>query len=148
MAPSDLQVTIISATEVLLNWQDHSDDETGFVIYDNSLWIATVGPNVTWLNLQNLILNASHCYRVNAYNAGGYSEFSNEVCITLPSSSPPGAATLVSPSGAITDDIPSYTWYNVNTATWYYLYVEDTQEPRSFSNGMCHLQYAVIASAP
>jgi hypothetical protein len=38
---------------------------------------------------------------------------------------PPGPATLVSPSGTITEDMPTYTWNAVETSTWYYLWVED-----------------------
>ena len=36
---------------------------------------------------------------------------------------PPGAATLVLPSGATTDTTPAYTWNTVTSATWYYLWV-------------------------
>jgi hypothetical protein len=35
----------------------------------------------------------------------------------------PGAATLVSPSGTITDTTPTYTWNAVSNATWYDLWV-------------------------
>ena len=38
----------------------------------------------------------------------------------------PSAATLVSPSGAITDTTPTYTWNAVSDATWYQLYVNDS----------------------
>ncbi|KAG1654034.1 1,6-anhydro-N-acetylmuramyl-L-alanine amidase AmpD [Nymphon striatum] len=38
----------------------------------------------------------------------------------------PGAATLVSPSGTITDSTPTYTWNAVSGATYYYLYVNDS----------------------
>jgi hypothetical protein len=39
---------------------------------------------------------------------------------------PPSAATLVSPSGTITDTTPTYTWNAVSDATWYQLYVNDS----------------------
>lgn len=35
----------------------------------------------------------------------------------------PGAATLLSPTGSITDTTPTYTWNKVSDATWYYLWV-------------------------
>ena len=35
----------------------------------------------------------------------------------------PAAATLVSPSGTIADNTPTYTWNAVDAATWYYLWV-------------------------
>jgi hypothetical protein len=36
---------------------------------------------------------------------------------------PPGAATLVAPSGTISTTTPTYTWNAVSTSTWYYLWV-------------------------
>ena len=38
----------------------------------------------------------------------------------------PGAATLVSPSGTITDITPAYTWNAESNSTWYYLWVDDS----------------------
>lgn len=38
----------------------------------------------------------------------------------------PSAATLVSPSGNITDSTPTYTWNAVSSSTWYYLWVDDS----------------------
>src|SRR6185436_9925234 len=37
---------------------------------------------------------------------------------------PPGAATLISPSGGIATNNPTYTWNKVSGATWYYLKVD------------------------
>jgi hypothetical protein len=36
----------------------------------------------------------------------------------------PGAATLTSPTGTATTKTPAYTWNEVSTATWYYLWVD------------------------
>ncbi len=41
-------------------------------------------------------------------------------------STPPGIATLYSPSGTITDSTPTYTWNAVANSTWYYLWVNDS----------------------
>lgn len=38
----------------------------------------------------------------------------------------PGVASLISPSGTITNATPTYTWYAVAGAAWYYLWVEDS----------------------
>jgi len=49
---------------------------------------------------------------------------------SLPIPKPPVAATLVSPSGSITNTTPAYTWNAVldsaqgDAATWYYLWVD------------------------
>ena len=45
----------------------------------------------------------------------------------------PGAASLVSPSGAITNNTPAYTWNQVNAATWYYLWVSKVNGDGSFT---------------
>lgn len=38
----------------------------------------------------------------------------------------PGAPTLISPTGDITDNTPNYRWHAVPTASWYQLYVNDS----------------------
>jgi len=44
----------------------------------------------------------------------------------LLSTSPPGAATLSSPSGSINSAAPQFTWQAVSGATWYYVWVRDS----------------------
>ncbi len=41
----------------------------------------------------------------------------------VPVPTPPGGATLVSPTGSIGDNNPTYTWNKVSASTWYYLSV-------------------------
>jgi len=45
----------------------------------------------------------------------------------------PGVATLLSPNGAIANTTPVYNWNNVNTATWYYLWVSRVNNDGSFT---------------
>ncbi|AKL96346.1 fibronectin type III domain-containing protein [Clostridium aceticum] len=87
-APTNLTVTIASATEVNLTWMDKSDNETGFVIERKTLGdsfneIATVGTNVTNYKNSGLAANTTYIYRIKAYGSGGSSSYSNEVSITL-----------------------------------------------------------------
>jgi hypothetical protein len=42
---------------------------------------------------------------------------------SLPVIPPPGAATLVSPSGGVSDTTPAYSWNQLNDSTWYFLWV-------------------------
>ncbi|WP_198145929.1 S8 family peptidase, partial [Desulfonatronovibrio magnus] len=42
----------------------------------------------------------------------------------------PGKATLVSPSGSISNSQPTYTWNAVSNATWYHLWVTDSSGNR------------------
>jgi len=61
---------------------------------------------------------------VQTYNDdGGYGSWSSAMNFSLPVIPPPGPATLVSPTGAIVDTTPDYTWNKVNASTWYYLWV-------------------------
>ena len=60
---------------------------------------------------------------IQTYNDAGYGLWSSPTNFSLPAIPPPGAATLVSPNGAITDTTPVYTWNKVNASTWYYLWV-------------------------
>jgi sugar lactone lactonase YvrE len=39
---------------------------------------------------------------------------------------PPGAATLLSPQGNISTPTPVFTWKSVSSASWYYLWVNDS----------------------
>ncbi len=82
-APSGLSATTASASQINLTWQDNSSNEDGFKI-ERSLsgtegWtqIITVGTNVTSSPSTGLICGTTYYYRVRAYNAGGYSSYSN-----------------------------------------------------------------------
>jgi hypothetical protein len=80
-APTGLTAVPVSRTQITLNWQDTSDNETGFTIErstNGTSWspIANVGANVrTFANtgLKQMIL---YSYRVRANNAWGSSAFS------------------------------------------------------------------------
>jgi Zn-dependent metalloprotease len=61
---------------------------------------------------------------VRTYNTVGLGPWSGPSWFTAPSS-PPIAATQVSPTGVWSDSTPTYTWNAVSNATWYSLYVND-----------------------
>ncbi len=62
----------------------------------------------------------SHTWWVQTWNTVGYGPWSSGMSFTT---SPLGAATLVSPTGDIATNTPTYTWNAVTGATWYYLWV-------------------------
>jgi hypothetical protein len=62
---------------------------------------------------------------VRTYNSAGYGDWSSGMSFSVGVSSP-GQATLLSPSGSITDTTPPYEWDAVAGATWYHLYVNDS----------------------
>ena len=60
---------------------------------------------------------------IQTWNSIGYGPWSAGIYFTI---SPPGQATLISPSGTITTKTPTYTWNAVPGSTWYYLWVNDS----------------------
>lgn len=81
-APSALQVTAVSATQLRADWSDHSDNEQGFEIElrkpDGSYQLtAAVGVDQTSVLLGGARGNGTRTYRMRAVNAGGASDYSN-----------------------------------------------------------------------
>ncbi|MDX1905266.1 MAG: S8 family serine peptidase [Thermonemataceae bacterium] len=81
-APSTLQATAVSSSQIDLTWLDNASNETGYKV-ENSLdgtnftEIASLGANVTSYSNTGLSANTTYYYRVRAYNAGGNSAYSN-----------------------------------------------------------------------
>ncbi len=74
-APSNLSATNLTQTSLTLNWQDNSNNETGFTIQraENSSFTKNavtfnVGANVTSFGDSGLKRNTKYYYRVQAYN--------------------------------------------------------------------------------
>jgi hypothetical protein len=63
---------------------------------------------------------------IRTYNSGGLGLWSSGMSFTAPTPAAPSVATQVSPTGAISDTTPTYTWNAVSNTTWYYLYVNDS----------------------
>jgi subtilisin family serine protease len=84
--PGNLAATRISNTNVLLEWSDHSSTESGFKIERKTggsayTELATVGTNISSFNDFSVSSSTRYEYRVRAFNATGYSDYSNEVSI-------------------------------------------------------------------
>ncbi len=103
-APSNLTTTVPSMTQINLNWQDNSNNETGFQIFRSTdggvsfSQFATVAANVTSFSNNALVTGQTYFYRVRAFNDIGVSAFSNTVSATPSSSStgvPVGPTNLV-----------------------------------------------------
>ena len=96
-APSNLQATAASASQINLTWTDNSSNEDAFKVErctgagcTNFAALTTLGPNVTSFANTALSSNTAYRYRVYASNAVGSSGFSNEA----------GATTLAQPPAA------------------------------------------------
>lgn len=93
-APTDLAATIISFTEIELEWTDNSTIEEGYIIQRSTDSVTfgaidTVETNITTYLDSGLSDTIKYHYRVFGYNSEGQSDFSNSVSaqpgITKPS---------------------------------------------------------------
>lgn len=93
-APSGLNATAISYTQINLSWTDNSTNETSFLIErstDNVSFtqIGSVSAGVTSYASIGLTGSTLYYYRVRANNTGGNSAYSNVASTTTPAA-PPG----------------------------------------------------------
>jgi hypothetical protein len=96
--PAGLLATAASPTQVNLNWQDTSGNESGFQVErrggsdGNFSSIATVGPNTNSYADNTVLANTLYSYRVRAFNVTGPSSYSAEAAVTTPAT--PTALTI------------------------------------------------------
>ena len=94
-APSNLNASALSQTQIKLTWNDNSSDETGFKIersLDGSTGWSQIGvtlANVAVYTDTNLTCNTPYFYRVRAYNTSGDSSYSNTSNATTTACPPP-----------------------------------------------------------
>jgi hypothetical protein len=82
-APSNLRVAQVAQTEIVVTWQDNSDNETDFRVYlAKTDVVARVGANVNRATLTNLTCNVQYQYTVRAVNNAGESQPSNVINVT------------------------------------------------------------------
>ncbi len=88
ISPSELTATLVSNTQVTLNWIDKSTNEAGFKVErktGNGTFgvIATTNADITTINDAGLTPNTTYTYRVYSFNNTGKSlSYTNEVTIT------------------------------------------------------------------
>jgi subtilisin family serine protease len=118
-APNNLTTSVISSSQINLNWSDNSNNEDGFRLERctgaiancgdvNFVQIAQVGPNVTSFNNTGLQAQTTYTYRVRAFNSTGASGYSNYVAATTPAPPPAAPSNLIS----------SATTYNQIDLSW------------------------------
>jgi hypothetical protein len=99
-APTNLTATAVSCNQINLTWQDNSNNEDGFAV-ERSLdgltftLLTSLAADQTAFNDTNVVAETTYWYRVRAFNAGGYSAYSNVASATTPDC--PGPPTA--PSG-------------------------------------------------
>ena len=91
-APTGLNATAVSASQINLAWTDASSNETGFKIERSTggsfVQIATVGAGVTAYASAGLAAGTAYSYRVSSSNAQGDSGYSNVATATTQTSAP------------------------------------------------------------
>lgn len=86
-APTMLTATPLDTTEAWLMWTDKANNELQFKIERSTdgvhfTEIGTVGANVTGYRRPGLLPGTTYAWRVRAYGAGGYSDYSNVAWVT------------------------------------------------------------------
>ncbi len=130
--PSNLAANAVSCSQIDLAWTDNSDNETSFKIERSSNGIDfseidSVGSNITSYSDSTAAESTTYWYRVRAYNAYGYSDYSNIASDTTPAcpSQPPAAPTgLIAKALKYTVDL---TWTdNANNEDGFKIYRGDS----------------------
>jgi outer membrane protein assembly factor BamB len=84
-APGNLRAAATDSTHVRLDWNDASNNESGFKVKDSAgNIVATVGAGVTTATIGGLTPGVNYCYRVLAYNSNGNSADAGPACATTP----------------------------------------------------------------
>ena len=103
--PTGLTATTFSNSRIDLNWQDNSDNESGFLVQRrrDSLpgddWIqpwvsiATTAADITGFSDDGFLPGTSYHHRVRAFNDTESSAFSNAVLVATPGIQPPTSLT-------------------------------------------------------
>lgn len=108
-APSGPTATASSSTQINLNWVDNASDETGYSIEESSNGTdfaehTTVGAGITSYSRTGLSAGQERWYRVRAYNAEGYSGYSNVAsAMTLTNIGKPTNVQVFSVQGTVVD---------------------------------------------
>jgi hypothetical protein len=117
LSPSDLAYSVVSSTEIDLNWTDNSLDETAFRIYadsgatgENYKQLGIVGSNVTTFQATGLNPGTTYGFYVRAFNAYGGSLRTDIVEATTNGSSgnPPAAPSGLTASVVSASEIDLY----------------------------------------
>ena len=93
MPPSNLRITEVTESTISIAWTDNADNEDGFEISyrgerpgftDDNDTKKLNNPDRESHTLTGLFGGFEYCIKVRAFNQGGNSAFSNEVCATIP----------------------------------------------------------------
>jgi len=112
--PTNLLATPLSDTQIKLQWQDNSNNESGFRIErkkqgsDSFAELAVTAANQTTCQDNQLTASTTYLYRVCAINEDGTSDYSNEVTVTTMVSLPAPPSNLQ--ASAVSSSKINLTW--------------------------------------
>lgn len=112
-APSNLRTSTVQATSITLNWDDNSNNETGFLVErqnSDGSWsqIGTSNANTASFSVTGLSSGVAYSFRVRAQNANGPSAYSNTLSVTTTLVAP--AAPSVLSATALSATAVRLTW--------------------------------------
>ncbi|MTI39019.1 fibronectin type III domain-containing protein, partial [Fulvivirga lutimaris] len=87
--PANLAIDNVSASSVVLNWDDYGSSETAYEVYrssngpDNLVLVETLGPDQTTYSFDNLLAHTEYLFEVLTINVSGSSSPSSVVVNTL-----------------------------------------------------------------
>ncbi len=136
-APSNLSLSVQSATQINLAWRDNSNNESGFYIERATAGgsysqIASVAANITTYNSGSLTGSTSYSYRVRAHNSAGNSGYT-PVATAQTQAAPvaPNAPSALSLTVASSTQINLSWMDNANNETGFY--IERSADGTSFT---------------
>ena len=96
------------------------------------------------------LVNGYYTWWIQTWNERGYGPWSKGMSFGV--AAPPSIAELVKPTGIIVDNTPVYTWKAVDTASWYYLWINDSSNKLRFkkwyrASDVCHENICQIEPA-
>lgn len=121
--PTNVEATALSSTSVKITWQDNSNNETGFKIYQNGTLIYTAGENETSYTKTGLTPATWYKYQIEAFNATDSSGKTAEVKVFTsdPPKAPSGLALLAIGTDKIranwTDNANNETGFKIERST-------------------------------
>jgi len=123
-APTNLVATpsLVSSTQIDLNWNDTSSNETGFVVQRDAITIATLVSGSTAYSDTNVVVNVTYTYRVRAITEYNVSDWSNEATTNTVNLSPVIlSATAPTPTNIVVIYSEAVEHESAQTATNYTL---------------------------
>lgn len=134
-APDNLRCTQTELGKVDLQWNDNATNESGFEVWrytagqQSYTRIGTLNANATSYSDANVAYGIQYSYRIRAYNADGYSGYSNVLQITSLKPDPPKAPSSLT-SKTCTDKSITISWDdNSNDEDGFVVVRQSTENP-------------------